>query len=414
MLLKFLHLILILVVPGIVLADVVGGSWHNSLYYYQDQLDTLHPDLNYYENLNLYVKKIKATNLSFYSNINSTNRFQQKTHRKANELSHLYLDWNEHGGKYDWKIGRFGFFEGIAPIFLDGAQAGWNVHENWRLSAVAGLQTPSRFSRDYIHVKKDSSSQVYFLKVAGNPWKKTQLGLSYQHGIKGNDAMVSNVNLTGNQIITKKIHSSGMLGYEINEAKVNEFLLQGFADVTKKIQLGAQVSLEDHTVDSSLFRDTLIYGKHYEAGLNARYFFLKNADVMLSYDVRWLNDWESSHQVNCWLNWNMVFLKYRQDFGEGGECVKADAGLHVWRQPLLRVSAFVSGMRYQFSILDDESQHVWMGSLRIGWKPFKLLQTNIELQEISNKYYDYDTRVYVSTRMSLAKFYTMEGKKKKK
>jgi hypothetical protein len=382
---------------------LLEGAWNSHLYLYKNQLDTLQPFVNFYEGLLLQGRNLNHTNLSVSSNLNFTNRFQG-TGRNGLELSHLYLDWQDDSSRVSLRAGRQGFYDGVVPLFLDGLRARWRPHRIFALTGAGGMRVPSRFSKALVQTRIDSSALNLVLRADCRPGKKTVMDLLYHQGFAQEAVLKQEAGLNIRQRFTANLQALAGLHYDLLRREPEEMLLSVRFQPFPRAGFHGSFSRQNPQIDTVSFPDTLTWGKCVAGSLNGSFDLGRKTALSLGYTRRLFSGGKTENQVTGRVNYAGIFLGYRQDQGDQGWGSRTGAGFQARLNPTWAGGVYGSYMAYQFSSLDSTRRQAWQGALYADISPWKILELRLEYQVLGNRYFDYDHRFFMKTRVQFSQF----------
>lgn len=381
---------------------LLTGNWDNTAYYYKNPLDTLQPSLRLHESLLLQGRKLGNTNLSFSSNIGYTNAFKGTDHKDA-ELSHLYLEWADDSNRVALRAGRQGLYEAYRPLYLDGMKAQWRPARFLTLTGAGGIRVPSRFSGGYFQAGNDSSALNVLFRAEGRPAENTKLGLTFQ-GAQTPGISRQDLSLDARQRFSQRIDALADVHYDVTDKKAEEAMVSAHFRPTDKIRLHSGFTMQEELTDTASFADSIRWERHIGGTLGATVTPWKALSLYLGYAGRAFPETRFEHQIAGRAEWRRIFLSFRRDMGDLGTGSRADAGFYRRLTPVWAGGCYGSYMLYHFSSLDPSTRKAWLASANLDITPMDKLDIRAEYQVLGNRYFEYDNRVMLTTRLRFSEF----------
>lgn len=385
-------------------AGLVGGAWNNSLYLRDDRVDTTRPMLGFYENLDLYAKKISGSDLSLYTNVNYSKDFGS-TGLKAFELTNLYLDWEAAGKPISLRAGRQRGFEGNTPAYFDGVRLKANVREKVLLTASGGVKIPSRYSDLFIEDKVDKGVVDLVLR-ADYRLKNGLAGLIYQNDIRYFKTLGQDLGAFYSRDFNDRLYGRANVVYDLAARDIRTFQLLSTYRASDKLTLDAEVSKEAFKIDSSSIFQMKIFKAYKQGSVNGYYALPGERTVMAGYLLRRFDfNEELAHEITARLMSDRCRLLLRQDLGYGGAATQAEAGVRVFQTGMASAELTAGLLRSDSSEVQTDPRMAYHGGLVLDLGPrFSAWGVKLDGQVLRNAYYDYDLRLYASTIVRFSRF----------
>ena len=407
---KFSFFLLSLIIPFVCSAAVFTADWGNYLYMYENRLDTLKPPLNYYENLNLQMRKIGGSDISAYAGMTTTNGFKGIAGgigKKDIELNHAMLQWDNIGNFLKLQLGRQLTYYGPVMSYIDGLRFTTNFANKLRISGHAGARVPSRYSNAFTFAKVPSDSNGFdaALRIEGNV-SKTQVGLTYNHGWTPSETDGQFLEFDFSQFLGKSTFTRGALVYDALNANLSEFQIAGSSRFSVFNLSGNFSRINRSIEDSSNIFLVRTFKNYYEAYGNIQYNPVPELTAGIGYLARLIDNSDPAHELNAEFDYKKFDLNFSRKWGYGGWETRVSTGLDLLR--FLIFNTHLDGTFFQYS--GSGSQNInnsWIGDFSIDAAAPDAPWWNITagIQALGNPYYVYDFRAYLQSRIRFSRFF---------
>jgi hypothetical protein len=398
-----IRIFLVLWIYSCSFGGVFTGNWNNSVSLQNDRLDTFHPYVTVYENLGLYAGKIANTNLSFYSNLNFAN-WRREADKPEFDVTSAYIDWDDAGNPLGLRAGRQSLWEAMYPVPFDGVKARFRFNDRLRLTVAGGAMTAPEYGNS-IDVSGIEEPVTGYFRAEGQLLKNTSGGLSCQQIIIKGKTHYQDVTADAVQKIGSVFDISGNLGMDFKDPAGNQFHLVFAAHPGENLLINAEIFEEKEKIITSIYLDSLLLAQHYGCGCNVLYSFSGHTGLYLGYLLRSFAGLGESHRLDLEYTYNNIFAALTQEMGYGGTNTRGDIGFHYKIIKSLEVRTFASYMLYDASSLRSFSSNALYATAGLEYVPLPGITAGLDLQAVSNRYYNNDLRLHFSTRMSFSRFY---------
>lgn len=392
----------VLLLPALSFAANFGGEWGNSLYFVKDRIDTLRPLATGFENINLHATDINGSDISLFTNMNTTNRFTDST-RKKFELDHLYLDWRNIGGHVDTRIGRQSIYEGFTVKHLDGLKFDARLANNFSLSGFGGATVPSRYSDAYFQSSVDTAGGLAGVKAAFAA-AKTRAAVSFEQQVDKGEADKNGLGLDFEQSMGKSASLRAEGVYSLTNKEFNDYRVLLTCDPTEKISLEASLYANTEEPDTADIFKVNVFKTYHQVSATATWLCCENSTLSGGYVMRLIEGDNTNHEVELNYDHGWYTAGFLQDAGFGGTNSELNASFRFFNQKPVQVEAGGSGMVYKTESM-SKSQLAYVGRAALVFIPAATwFNARLEIQQLHNKFYSSDTRVLFTTQIRFSKF----------
>lgn len=394
--LRNLLIFLLLIVPASSFsATTINGRLITSLYGWQaeeaqDGVEKSVDHLRAYQALMCSLRGIGSENISFRTYLRTTDDLRSDVPGDPNtRLYHAYLDWRKIGHLVDLRLGRQFLQAGVGSATMDGVRIAVEKRGFFRLIGYAGSEAPYSRKAEF---EGWSENNLWGAYLTSGYIYDLDLGLSYIHKNRDGASYWRQFGITAGKDLSPTLSFFGRLDYDLDGGDLQKLLIRVRYQKGNRLSLYSEFERRKPRIYTGSFFSTFDPKPSSQIRLGSDYRVNGLLRLNGEYRVTAYED-DSSQRVSVAANFGPGSIGFARQTGYGGKSNGIFGGVNYSFGEKLSVGAKLNFSEYELSELVSETERATSSTAQITYIPFRGLETRLELQNLTNPYYDTDLRV---------------------